>query len=99
MIWFFGLMVIIQIALWIYFVKRKKYGVLFITGLIGIFSIWFYIDAYMKYIYVNPCEGIDDCMNESGMIFVLLNALMLLSIIITLFIFFIDRYNIKKIKM
>ncbi|MGD9761859.1 MAG: hypothetical protein AB7U52_05480 [Candidatus Izemoplasmatales bacterium] len=98
MIWFFGLMVIIQIALWIYFLMKKKYGVLIITGLLGVFSIWSYIDAYMKYVYVDPCEGISGCINETGMIFVLLSLVMLLTVIISLFVFILELYKVKNSK-
>ena len=98
MIWFFGLMVIIQIALWIYFLMKKKYGVLIITGLLGVFSIWSYIDAYMKYIYVDPCEGISGCINETGMIFVLLSLLMLLTVIISSLVFILELYKVKYSK-
>lgn len=96
MIWFFGFTVIIQIVLWIFFIIKKKYGVLIASGLLGIFSICSYVDAYMKYIYIDPCEGIDGCMNETGMIFVLLTILMLLSTFISLFVYIKDRCNIKN---
>lgn len=96
MIWFFSLVVAAQIALWVYFITKKKYGVLISTGLLGVFSIWSYVDAYMKYIYIDPCEGIDGCMNETGMIFILLTILMLLSTLVSLFVFIMDRYKIKK---
>jgi hypothetical protein len=85
-----------QISLWVYFITKKKYGVLISTGLLGVFSIWSYVDAYMKYIYIDPCEGIDGCMNETGMIFILLTILMLLSTLVSLFVFIMDRYKIKK---
>ena len=96
MIWFFGLLVVVQIALWVYFIIKKKYVVLITTGLIGIFSIWSYVDAYMKYIYTDPCEGIDGCMNETGMIFIFLTILMLLSTLFSLFVFIMNRYKIKN---
>jgi len=96
MIWFFGLIVIIQIVLWIYFIVKKKYAVLIASGLLGVFSIWSYVDAYIKYIYIDPCEGMDGCMNETGMVFVLLTILMLLSTLVSLLVFIMDRYNIKS---
>lgn len=95
MIWFFGSLVIIQIALWIYLITKKKYTVLITTGLIGIFSIWSYVDAYLKYIYLNPCEGIDGCVNETGMIFIILTIIMSISILISMGFFISDRYNSK----
>jgi hypothetical protein len=96
MIWPFGALTIIQIVLWVYFITKKKYAVLITTGLIGIFSIWSYVDAYLKYIYFNPCEGIERCMNETGMIFVVLFIIMLISILISLLVFIADCYNFKK---
>ena len=98
MIWFFSIIVIVQATLWINLIRKKKYGTLIITGLIGIFSIWSYVDAYMKYIFVDPCQGIDGCMNETGIIFVVLTMLVLLSIFISLFVLFLDRYHIKTIQ-
>ena len=102
MIWSFALIVMIQVALWIYLIKKKKLGVLIFTGLLGIFSIWAYIDAYMRYIYVDPCEGVEGCMNETGMIFVALTILMLASTLISLFVFLHDfyktKFNLKKHK-
>lgn len=95
MIWPFVLIVMIQVALWIYLIKKNKLGVLFFTGLIGIFSIWAYIDAYLKSIYVDPCEGIEGCMNETGMIFVVLTLFMLASTLISLFVFLNDCYKTK----
>ena len=96
--WFFGLLVVIQMGFWIYFAINKKYITLFVTGLLGIFCIWSFIDSYMKYIYVDPCEGIDGCMNETGIIFVLLILLMLMTTLISLTVFIIDKNNPKKIK-
>ena len=95
MVWFFGLLGMIQMVLWMYFIRKKKYSVLIGTGILGIFSIWSYVDAYYKYIYINPCEGIDGCMNETGMIFVLLTILMLISTFISLIVFIMDRYHTK----
>jgi len=97
MIWFFGVLVVIQMIFWVYFTTKKKYITLIATGLLGIFSIWSFIDAYMKYIYVDPCEGIDGCMNETGLIFVLFIILMVMTILISLIVLIIDINNSKKI--
>jgi len=96
MIWFFASMAIIQIGLWIYFIIKKKYAILIVSGFLGVFSIWSFVDAYIKYIYFDPCEGIDGCMNETGMIFVLLIFLMFLSTFISLIAFVLDFYKNKK---
>jgi hypothetical protein len=94
--WFFGLIAIIQIILWIYFILNKKYLALITTGLLGVFSIWSYLNAYIKYIYNDPCYGIEGCMNETGMIFVILTILILISTLVSLFVFIIERYNINN---
>lgn len=96
MIWFFASMAIIQIGLWIYFIIKKKYAILIVSGFLGVFSIWSFVDAYIKYIYFDPCEGIDDCMNETGMIFVLLIFLMLMTTFISLIAFILDFYKNRK---
>lgn len=91
--WFFGALVIIQIFFWIYFIRAKRNISLVMTGVLGAYCIYSFIDAYLKYVYVDPCAGIDGCMNETGMIFIYTFSLMILIIIVSLCIYLFDRYN------
>jgi hypothetical protein len=94
-IWIFSLLITIQIALWIYFTIHKKYKVLILTGLCGAVCIFLFVDAYLKYIYRDPCEGTEGCFNETGMIFVFLIGFMLLITFISLTAYAKNRDVIK----
>lgn len=95
MIYIFSLIAIVQIVLWIYFIVNRRFGVLITTGLLSGFSIVSYLNAYYKYILNDPCLGSDGCFNETGIIFLLLTALLLLSTLFSLATFIKDRICIK----
>ena len=95
MILVFSLISLFQIVLWIYIIAKKRFGVLITTGLLGGFSIGLYLNAYYKYILNDPCAAIEGCLNETGIIFILLIALLLLSTLFSLSIFIKDFIRLK----
>ncbi len=97
MLWGFTILVIIQTALWAYFIVNKKYRVLITTLVLGISIIVLFIIAYIKYIYFDPCEGsISPCMNETGLFFVILLWLLLISVVISFVVFIIHCFIIRN---
>lgn len=95
-IWFFSLLVVIQFVFWVYFILKKKFKAFIFTLISGVFSILLYTNAYLKYVYHDPCEGIDGCFNETGLIFVFIIGLMLLTTLISLTIFIMNRDSVRS---
>lgn len=92
MIWIFGILEVIQLLFLVYFIVRKKYFSFTFFTIFDGFILWSFIDAYVKYVSIDPCDGIDDgCMNESGMIFVGILFFMIIMLICSLIFIIGDR--------
>lgn len=97
MIWLLGTFLMIQASMWMYFILHKKYKPFAMTGLLDGLLIWAFIDSYLKYVYVNPCDGIEgDCFNETGMIFIFIIFGMIIMTIVTFYLFIQNKSRLAK---
>lgn len=85
-----------QMLFWLLMIKGKQIKSLITTILIGglgifVFSRWFYGN-----VIIDPCAGIPDCMNETGMIFVFSLFIMIVSNIVSALVLLVTYQQRKR---
>lgn len=93
----FGIPAIIQIAIWIVMIRKRLISTIF-TLVLGVISIVVFSDWYIGNVINDPCAGLPDCMNESGMIVIFALMGIWSSIVLSVLAIPVETMLIKKLK-
>jgi hypothetical protein len=93
----FGAIIVFNYA--VLLIKRRRYVVSLMTAGPGILSFVFFLwYAKVNYFFTVDCNAIDGCMNESGLIMWFAFIFMIISFVITAFVYLIEDILPEKRK-